>query len=130
MAPRKFNLNSKVSLSLSIRVALDHQLTNTKTVAAPLAAFSMACILFVYARTSIHAAKLNAQQHREADGGQINWHNESLRRHGRLEPPVEQESLKQLVGIAREKALKDSGGKQANETEEERRVKEVSWRKA
>jgi hypothetical protein len=49
---------------------------------APLAALTMAGLLFVYSRTSIRAAKLNAQKHREADGGQISWHNESLRRHG------------------------------------------------
>lgn len=52
---------------------------------APLAAFTMAGLLFVYTRTSIRAAKLNAQKHREADGGQISWHNESLRRHGQME---------------------------------------------
>jgi hypothetical protein len=48
----------------------------------PVAAFTMAGILFFYARTSIRAAKLNAQQHREADGGQFSWANESQRRHG------------------------------------------------
>lgn len=52
---------------------------------APLAALTMASLLFVYTRTSIRAAKLNAQRHREADGGQISWHKESLRRHGQLE---------------------------------------------
>lgn len=52
---------------------------------APLAALTMASLLFVYTRTSIRAAKLNAQKHREADGGQISWHKESLRRHGQLE---------------------------------------------
>ena len=52
---------------------------------APLAAFTMAGLLFVYARTSIRAAKLNAKKHREADGGQISWHRESLRRHGQME---------------------------------------------
>jgi len=62
----------------------------------------MATLLFVYTRTSIRAAKRNAQLHREADGGQINWHNETLRRHGKLEPPEEQDDLKQLVGIARQ----------------------------
>lgn len=57
----------------------------TQTLVAPLAAVTMAGLLFVYARTSIRAAKLNAQKHREADGGQISWHKESLRRHGQLE---------------------------------------------
>jgi hypothetical protein len=52
---------------------------------APLAALTMAGLLFVYARTSIRAAKLNAQKHREADGGQISWHRESMRRHGMAE---------------------------------------------
>lgn len=52
---------------------------------APLAALTMAGLLFIYARTSIRAAKLNAQRHREADGGQISWHKESLRRHGQSE---------------------------------------------
>jgi hypothetical protein len=50
-----------------------------------------------YARTSIQAAKRNAQKHREADGGQISWHNESLRRHGVLEPPEEQGAVRQLL---------------------------------
>lgn len=45
----------------------------------------MAGILFVYARTSIRAAKLNAQKHRETDGGQLDWGKESRRRHGQLE---------------------------------------------
>jgi hypothetical protein len=49
---------------------------------APLAALTMAGILFVYARTSIRAAKLNAQKHRDADGGQVNWYQESKRQHG------------------------------------------------
>jgi hypothetical protein len=57
----------------------------------------MAAILFVYARTSIQAAKRNAQSHREADGGQISWRNESLRRHGQLEPPEKQGVLEQLL---------------------------------
>jgi hypothetical protein len=57
----------------------------------------MATILFVYSRTSIQAAKRNAQRHREADGGQINWHNETLRRHGKLESPVEEGTVGQLV---------------------------------
>ncbi|KAJ4378453.1 hypothetical protein N0V86_006156 [Didymella sp. IMI 355093] len=60
-------------------------IVNGRTIMAPLAAITMAGILFVYARTSIRAAKLNAQKHREADGGQISWHKESLRRHGQLE---------------------------------------------
>jgi hypothetical protein len=81
----------------------------------------MATLLFVYSRTSIQAAKRNAQKHREADGGQINWHNESLRRHGQMEPPIEQGPLKQLVGLAKEKV---GAGKGKGETEEERKIRE------
>lgn len=63
----------------------EHSTELKQTIMAPLAALTMAGILFVYARTSIRAAKLNAQKHREADGGQISWHKESLRRHGQLD---------------------------------------------
>lgn len=69
----------------------------TQSLTAPLAAFTMACILFVYARTSIHAARLNAQRHREADGGQINWRNESMRRHGQLEKLDERKLIKEAL---------------------------------
>jgi hypothetical protein len=81
----------------------------------------MAGLLFVYARTSIQAAKRNAQKHREADGGQINWHNENLRRHGKLEPPIEQEPIKQLVGLAKEKVGRLGGN---GETDQERSIRE------
>lgn len=81
----------------------------------------MAILLFTYTRTSIQAAKRNAQAHRDADGGQINWHNESLRRHGKLEAPVEQNTVTQIVGLARER---DVGGKGGGETEAERMVRE------
>lgn len=55
----------------------------------PMAAATMALLLFVYTRTSINAAKLNAKLHREADGGQISWRNQSLRQHGQMELPEE-----------------------------------------
>ncbi|KAF7858611.1 hypothetical protein EAF04_009211 [Stromatinia cepivora] len=83
MPPRKFNLNSR-------------------TLTAPLAAATMALLLYTYARISIRAAKQNAQKHREADGGQINWANESLRRHGQLDVPQEQKTVKQLLGTAKD----------------------------
>lgn len=57
----------------------------------------MAGLLFVYTRSSIHAAKRNAERHRVADGGEISWYNESQRRHGALEKPKEQDSIKQLI---------------------------------
>jgi hypothetical protein len=43
-----------------------------------------------------------------------------LRRHGKLEPPVEQEPIKQIVGLAKEKV----GVGEGKETEEERRIRE------
>ena len=60
----------------------------------------MAALLFIYSRTSIRAAKRNAQRHREADGGQISWYNESQRRHGALERPGAGET--ETVGQVRE----------------------------
>lgn len=64
----------------------------------------MAGLLFVYTRTSIQAAKRNAQRHREADGGQISWKNENLRRHGKLETPGDGDkgSAVELSGQVRE----------------------------
>lgn len=88
----------------------------------------MATILFVYARTSIQAAKRNAQRHREADGGQINWANENQRRHGKLESPVNQSTVGELVGTLREtrdsrrKAVEDKVD--ITETESERILRE------
>jgi hypothetical protein len=85
----------------------------------------MACLLFVYSRTSIRAAKQNAQRHREADGGQISWHNESLRRHGQLEKPPEQGALKTLVGQARDKVQipVESKGRESREEAQLRKAK-------
>ena len=54
----------------------------SRTLTAPIVAVTMAGMLFVYSRTSIKAAKRNAERHREADGGQISWQNENQRRHG------------------------------------------------
>ncbi|KAL1624519.1 hypothetical protein UCDDS831_g03113 [Diplodia seriata] len=70
---------------------------NGRTMMAPLAAVTMASLLFVYTRTSIRAAKLNAQKHREADGGQISWKNESLRRHGQADQVSESSMLKEAL---------------------------------
>ncbi|MCJ1444644.1 MAG: hypothetical protein MMC23_005146 [Stictis urceolatum] len=76
----------------------------SRRIVAPVTAFTMACILFVYSRTSIRAAKANAQRHREADGGQINWQRESQRRHGVLETPSKDPeggksgSIRELMG--------------------------------
>ena len=83
---------------------------------APLAALTMAGLLFVYARTSIRAAKLNAQRHREADGGQISWHKESLRRHGQLD------RLDNDRGTLKEALMGDLGGRRAKPAEPQGKV--------
>ncbi|KAF4535741.1 hypothetical protein BFW01_g8128 [Lasiodiplodia theobromae] len=70
---------------------------NGRTMMAPLAAVTMASLLFVYTRTSIRAAKLNAQKHREADGGQISWKNEARRRHGQADQVSESSLLKEAL---------------------------------
>lgn len=103
--------------------------TDEQTIVAPLAAFTMATILFVYSRTSIQAAKRNAQRHREADGGQINWHNESLRRHGVLESPVKEGTVGELVGTLQapregRRKRKDEEPKVIAETEAEKVLRE------
>lgn len=86
----------------------------------------MATLLFVYTRTSIQAAKRNAQRHREADGGQINWHNESLRRHGKLDAPGEGSTVVgELVGTLKGNGMDGMEGEgKVVETSEERRVRE------
>ncbi|KAF9693681.1 hypothetical protein EKO04_008152 [Ascochyta lentis] len=100
------------------RLSRGRGIINGRTVMAPLAALTMAGLLFVYARTSIRAAKLNAQKHREADGGQISWHKESLRRHGQLERlDNDSSTLKEaFVGSF-------SGGKKRKDSEAEEKLR-------
>ncbi|TVY19095.1 hypothetical protein LARI1_G002510 [Lachnellula arida] len=131
---RKFNINAKASPPTPHLIPSTNFLPQ-QTLTAPIAAFTMATILFVYARLSIQAAKRNAHLHREADGGQISWHNESLRRHGKLDAPEEQGTVSQIVGAVRDKDVKwegegkDNGkakveGGGAGETENERILRE------
>lgn len=82
---------------------------NARHLVAPIAAFTMASLLFVYTRSSIYAAKRNAKRHREADGGQISWYNESQRRHGALDKPEVQDSLRQMVSGAEDKTRQVAG---------------------
>ena len=93
---------------------------NSKTIVTPIAAFTMACLLYVYARSSIRAAKRNAERVRSADGGQISWRNESLRRHGALERPEEQETFRELVTGAKNKDANVVGQAVKRTIEEER----------
>lgn len=86
----------------------------SRQIVAPAAAFTMACLLFVYTRTSIRAAKANAQRHRDADSGGegLNLLNESRRRHG-LADRVENHggSVKQLAAGAKEQLFGEDGSK-------------------
>lgn len=79
----------------------------------------MAGLLFVYTRSSIYAAKRNAERHRAADGGQISWYNETQRRHGALEKPEDQDSIKELIIGTRDRTEKvmRKGGSQSPEEE-------------
>lgn len=111
---------------------------NSRTVMAPAAAFTMALILFVYTRTSIRAAKANAQRHRDADtGGEgLSLLNESRRRHG-LEGKVEgsgggivRELGRELVGSGKKEGKRDER-RGSNEEEERRRaLREAARRKS
>lgn len=91
----------------------------SRTITAPLVAVTMAGLLFVYSRTSIKAAKRNAERHRIADGGQISWQNENQRRHGKLEAPENQDTLRQLVFGTEAKIEKALGKGQGRSQEEE-----------
>ena len=79
----------------------------------------MAGLLFVYTRSSIYAAKRNAERHRAADGGQISWHNESKRRHGALELPEANDSIKQLIFGTTDKTQKLVGKEDRQSSEQE-----------
>ena len=89
----------------------------------------MAGILFVYSRSSIAAAKRNAQRYREADGGQISWRNETLRRHGALEKPTNQDPVHQLMRGAKDKIADAAGkGDHTREGEENIKARKSRWR--
>ncbi len=100
---------------------------------APVAAFTMACILFVYARTSIRAAKANAQRHRNADSGGegLNLMNEHRRRHGlekRLDgggntiTELASEAKAQILGKTDESGAKVGTGSKDGISEERQKV--------
>ena len=99
---------------------------NARTITIPLVAFTMAGLLFIYARSSIYAAKRNAERHRTADGGQISWRNESQRRHGMLDKPKEELSLTGLLGWSKdEKSMLKSSRPQISKEEEAIKARKV-----
>lgn len=88
--------SSQIPIQVWIQL-LTYATYSSQTVTAPLAALTMAALLYVYTRTSIRAAKLNAQKHREADGGQLSWYNEGRRRHGSIEQVEEKGTFKEAL---------------------------------
>ena len=101
---------------------------------APAAAFTMACILFVYSTTSIRAAKENARRYRERDtGGEgLSLLEESRRRHGLVgrregERGVVGELAGQLFG--REEEGVGEGGRGKGRSEEEERLRLLGGKK-
>lgn len=95
---------------------------NSRTLLAPAAAFTMACLLFIYTRTSIRAAKANAQRHRDADsGGQgLDLYNESRRRHGLGERVETKGTVSELATAGREQLLGSSRANKDASVQDER----------
>ena len=65
---QNFQWQVRRQATVRFRAAFEPQ-TSHRTLLAPIVAFTMAGLLFVYTRSSIHAAKRNAVRHRAADGG-------------------------------------------------------------
>ena len=84
---------------------------NGRHIGVPLVALLMGGLLYIYSRSAVHAAKRNAKLHRMADGGQINWHNESQRRHGRLDRPDAKVTVKSLFGKEDDRHVSLQAGK-------------------
>jgi len=108
----------------------------SRQLVAPAAAFTMACLLFVYTRTSIRAAKANAQRHRDADSGGegLNLLNESRRRHGMAERLEQGGSVSQLAkqgfaGRKRKEEDEEKGRKDGAKNEAEDRLRAAMGRK-
>lgn len=111
--------NVKVQL-FSVLSMTSSPADRVQTLTAPFAAVVMAGLLYTYSVTSIRAAKLNAQRHREADGGQLDMRKESLRRHGRLEKVDGTRDLELMMGAGKYKGNDaSSGGSKAMELGEE-----------
>ena len=100
----------------------------SRTLTAPIAAVILAGMLFVYSRTSIKAAKRNAERHREADGGQISWQNENQRRHGKLERPVDPDTLPSLI-LGTEERIEKALGSGKGGSQERKRWREELGKK-
>ena len=74
-------------------------------IAVPAVGLLMGGLFYIYARSSVNAAKRNAKLHRMADGGQFSWRNENQRRHGALERPAEKFRVKDIFGSEEQKDM-------------------------
>lgn len=105
----------------------------SRQIIAPAAAFTMACLLFVYARTSIRAAKNNAQRHRETDSGGegLSLLAESRRRHGLADKIESGGTVSQLTRealLGRKNQAEQREGKSQSENDD--RLKAAMGRKS
>jgi hypothetical protein len=97
----------------------------------------MAVLLFVYARTSIRAAKANAQRHRDADSGGegLSLLQEHRRRHGLIDR-VGTDGQGTVVELGKEifgkekNEKKDAGSAGSGRTEDEERLRAALGKKS
>ncbi|KAI4228969.1 MAG: hypothetical protein L6R36_001206 [Xanthoria steineri] len=100
---------------------------NPRTLTTAIVAFTTTALLFIYSRTSIRSAKRDAARHRAADGGQFNWRNESLRKHGALDRPEGPNLMGALFSSRKQKdnnrapAASNKAGEEALQTAKGRR---------
>lgn len=76
-----------VPLPFSRSISFQMAPQSTRGLTTVIGASTVFILYFVYSRSSVQAAKSDAARQRAADGGQISWRNESLRRHGVMERP-------------------------------------------
>ncbi|KAL9001208.1 MAG: hypothetical protein Q9169_000392 [Polycauliona sp. 2 TL-2023] len=80
---------------------------NSRNLTTAIVAFTTTGLLFMYSRSSIKSAKRDAARHRAADGGQFDWRNESLRKHGALERPEGPNLMGALFSSTKKKPNQD-----------------------
>lgn len=91
---------------------------STRGLTTAVGAVTVIALFFVYSRSATQAAKRDAVRHRVADGGQINWRNESQRRHRQLNRPESPNPLGALFPSTKQDE-KATGAERSKTTEEE-----------
>lgn len=92
--------------------------TNARGLTTAVGAVTVIALFLVYSRHATQAAKRDAARHRAADGGQISWRNESLRRHGVMDRPEGPNALGALF-LSAKKDEKAGGAERTSTVEEE-----------